>query len=178
MTNTHNKSLSKKAFSELQHIWQPFLRNEIRVWVEFYKYWLNCAAGHPYGTYERPTDVSSVWTGSPERFEMPLFIVRYEDLLHDTKAIMSQVSRFLNAGNPPLCIHMDSNSGSSGAGYERREVHAPGGSLRTAYTPEDVSFMLTHCGELLTTMGYRVTADTSAISGMKLEVLPQTSLAW
>lgn len=40
MTNTHDKNLTKGAFSSLQSIWKEFIVNEAMVWVDFHKYWL------------------------------------------------------------------------------------------------------------------------------------------
>eukprot|EP01041_Mallomonas_annulata_P006866 gene6866-13914_t len=61
MTNTHNKSLSTEAFQSLSLIWDEFLRNEIHVWNNFHKYWIEESSSK----------------------NIPIHVIRFEDLMTD-----------------------------------------------------------------------------------------------
>ena len=71
MTNTHNKSLSPNAFNTLKEVWKAFMINEIKIWREFYSYWLSDA--HIIST----TEVSAI----AHTKQSEILVIRYEDLL-------------------------------------------------------------------------------------------------
>lgn len=53
--------LSVQAFISLKETWIEFVRNEANTWVKFHEYWLKA------------------------RTQLPILIVRYEDLVQDTE---------------------------------------------------------------------------------------------
>jgi hypothetical protein len=71
MTNTHDKSLSPKAFKKLQHVWEPFMINEIKIWRQFYEYWLSGAR----------VVSSTEWSAVVSSKQSEILVIRYEDLL-------------------------------------------------------------------------------------------------
>ena len=54
---SHNKAIPEERVKELSDMWDMFIQDEIKIWVEFHEY----------------------WTKSPQ--DVPTYIVRYEDLL-------------------------------------------------------------------------------------------------
>jgi hypothetical protein len=71
MTNTHDKSLSSDAFKDLQHIWEAFMLNEIKIWEQFYSYWLSGAR----------VVSSTEWGSVVSTKQSEMLVIRYEDLL-------------------------------------------------------------------------------------------------
>jgi len=59
MTNTHDKALARDVFMSLKDTWSKFVANEANTWVEFHRFWMR------------------------KRFECPVLIIRYEDLMLD-----------------------------------------------------------------------------------------------
>lgn len=70
MTNTHDKSLTPSAFSQLQEVWESFVDNEIGVWRRFHEHWLR-------GARPVSSSVGGVVVSTRGR---TLLVVRYEDL--------------------------------------------------------------------------------------------------
>jgi hypothetical protein len=67
--------------------------NEIAVWTNFYKYWLNRAAGRPYGV-DIPDPAVSAGIGSPWEGTVPLLLIRYEDLLEKSNVCIGSMTTY------------------------------------------------------------------------------------
>lgn len=99
MTNTHDKSLSPEAFKELQHIWEAFIINEIKIWQQFYRYWLSDAR----------VISSTEWSTVVSSKQSEMIVIRYEDLLLHKEVRSIVISMYVNmlvSGNGMLskCI--------------------------------------------------------------------------
>lgn len=58
MTNTHHKNLNTKAFQSIRHIFREFIANESKIWNDFHDFWYS----------------------AHEQLNIPMYVVRYEDL--------------------------------------------------------------------------------------------------
>ena len=72
-TNTHTSSLDESVYKKYAAKFESMARHEIKVWCDFHYYWLDTCA----------------------RENIPLMIVRYEDLILNTEKEMLRVMRFL-----------------------------------------------------------------------------------
>jgi hypothetical protein len=68
LTNSHNKSLHESQYERFADRWDGMLRNEIDVWMKFHRYWTS-------------------------KVDIPIIVVRYEDLLVHRYVLNSHVCR-------------------------------------------------------------------------------------
>jgi hypothetical protein len=73
ITNSHSKSIVKEEYERLFHDWEGLVKEESIVWNKFYEYWYKFSTLNDAGIY----------------------IVRYENLITDTKNEMMGVLKFL-----------------------------------------------------------------------------------
>ena len=69
MTGTHTQNISQEIRDKTTKCWEEFALKEIRVWTKFHKYWLEQ--------------------------EIPILLVRYEDLIREPAQVMSRVVQFV-----------------------------------------------------------------------------------
>jgi len=69
MTGTHTQNISLEIREKATKYWEEFAVKEIRVWTHFHKYWLEQ--------------------------EIPILLVRYEDLIREPAKVMSRVVQFV-----------------------------------------------------------------------------------
>jgi len=69
MTGTHTQNISQEIREKTTKYWEEFAVKEIRVWTNFHKYWLEQ--------------------------EIPILLVRYEDLIREPAKVMSRVVQFV-----------------------------------------------------------------------------------
>ncbi|TMW66065.1 hypothetical protein Poli38472_003830 [Pythium oligandrum] len=70
LTNSHNKSLHESQYERFADRWDGMLRNEIEVWMKFHRYWTS-------------------------KVDIPIIVVRYEDLLIHRAETLRRVFLFL-----------------------------------------------------------------------------------
>jgi len=80
-TNTHTESVVEDVYDQHAGKFRGLARSEIHTWMDFLKYWV--IDGHV----------------DAERARLPTLIVRYEDLILQTKSVMEEVMTFLLYGN-------------------------------------------------------------------------------
>ena len=68
-TTSHTKSIHEDDFVKFQKQWQEFVVKEITVWNDFHDFWLNS--------------------------EIPVHLIRYEDILDDPKPALMKLMGFL-----------------------------------------------------------------------------------
>ena len=68
-TNSHHYSIHDDDFKTFNSLWQDFVNIEYTVWDDFHKFWLNC--------------------------KVPIYIVRYEDILERPEPTMKGLVEFL-----------------------------------------------------------------------------------
>ncbi len=69
MTGTHTTSISDDIREKTAQLWEEFVLKEIRVWKKFHSYWLNR--------------------------DIPLLLIRYEDLIRRPDRVMERVIQFV-----------------------------------------------------------------------------------
>lgn len=69
MTGTHTTSLNEEQRTKLQDVWESMVKKEICVWQAFHEFWLSQ--------------------------EIPLLLVRYEDLIRYPYEVMCRVIKFV-----------------------------------------------------------------------------------
>jgi hypothetical protein len=69
VTNTHTTSISEEQRQKYQKDWDAMVLKEVQVWKQFHEYWLSQ--------------------------DIPLLVVRYEDLIRDTDKVMTKVLQFV-----------------------------------------------------------------------------------
>jgi len=69
MTGTHTTSISNDIREKTTQVWEEFVLKEIRVWKKFHLYWLNQ--------------------------DIPLLLIRYEDLIRRPDRVMERVIQFV-----------------------------------------------------------------------------------
>jgi len=72
-TNTHTRSLDESVYIKYADKFEGLAKHEIKVWCEFHYYWLDMC----------------------ERENVPLLIIRYEDLVLNTETEMIRIINFL-----------------------------------------------------------------------------------
>jgi len=72
-TNTHTRSLDESVYTRYADKFEGLAKHEIKVWCEFHYYWLDMC----------------------ERENVPLLVIRYEDLVLNTEAEMIRIINFL-----------------------------------------------------------------------------------
>jgi len=72
-TNTHTRSLDESVYTKYADKFEGLAKHEIKVWCEFHYYWLDMC----------------------ERENVPLLIIRYEDLVLNTETEMIRIINFL-----------------------------------------------------------------------------------
>ena len=104
LTNTHNQTLAEEVRLRFWSKWERMVRHECEVWRRFNEWWLGCC----------------------ELQNMPIMVVRFEDLVSDRQdAVMREVLEFIDSPqhrNP-------SESVRKASGYKPRSGGV-GGSLR------------------------------------------------
>jgi len=78
-TNTHTESVVEDVYTMYAEKFRGLARSEIRTWMDFLKYW--------------------VIDDDIERKRLPTLIVRFEDLILQTKSVMEEVMKFLLYGD-------------------------------------------------------------------------------
>jgi len=73
-TNTHTRTLDESVYAQYAQKFDELTRHEIQIWCDFHYYWMDVC----------------------EKENVPILIVRYEDLILDTEAEMRRVLRFVS----------------------------------------------------------------------------------
>ncbi|KAF1324048.1 Transmembrane 9 superfamily member 2, partial [Globisporangium splendens] len=134
LTNTHNKSLHESQYERFADRWDGLVRNEIDVWMKFHRYWTS-------------------------KVDIPIIVVRYEDLLVHRAETMRRVFLFLT-DKPTLegteweqRIHdVMATSGENSGPYVPRSGKI-GGSFRH-YSDEQFQYILKTANMPLRGFGY------------------------
>jgi hypothetical protein len=134
LTGSHSKSIHNDEYRRLEQEWQGFINDVIPEWVQFHEYWLKYA----------------------EENNVPLYIIRYEDLLTDTKDEVMQMMKFL--------LHYQKIEGTvveekiDSYLLNRRTVYKPrkGTSFHslTNYSEELIKHVFEKCRKMLKILGY------------------------
>lgn len=69
MTGTHTSSISTEIREKTTKIWEDFVMKELVVWKKFHEYWLNA--------------------------DIPILLIRYEDLIRKPDKVMERVIQFV-----------------------------------------------------------------------------------
>lgn len=103
-TNTHTETVTDEVYERLGDKFNSLARNEMKIWIQFHQYWLNK--------------------------DVPILMVRFEDLIADTKREMCRVLEFLMV--KPVNEE-----------WRKRINHTCGGSIATAslgsYRPRSIA---------------------------------------
>mmetsp|Transcript_18614 Transcript_18614/g.17707 ORF Transcript_18614/g.17707 Transcript_18614/m.17707 type:complete len:142 (+) Transcript_18614:590-1015(+) len=75
VTLTHNKQINEDYTKIFPQIWETCIKEDISMWKMWHQYWIEKA----------------------EKQEMPVFFVRYEDVLKDPKKNLEDIFKFLFA---------------------------------------------------------------------------------
>ncbi|ETV96377.1 hypothetical protein H310_10530 [Aphanomyces invadans] len=75
LTNSHNKSVHDSMYCRFATRWDAMIQNEIQIWMKFHAYWI-------------------------AKVDIPIQIVRYEDLLLHRKETMHRVLKFVLNKDP------------------------------------------------------------------------------
>eukprot|EP00510_Aplanochytrium_minuta_P002904 CAMPEP_0184005664 /NCGR_PEP_ID=MMETSP0954-20121128/195_1 /TAXON_ID=627963 /ORGANISM="Aplanochytrium sp, Strain PBS07" /LENGTH=473 /DNA_ID=CAMNT_0026283991 /DNA_START=28 /DNA_END=1449 /DNA_ORIENTATION=+ len=73
LTQTHTKSICESEYSKYSDIWEDFVCEEAKIWVQFHEHWLN----------KRVTS------------KIPVLVVRYEDLIAYRRTSLERIARFV-----------------------------------------------------------------------------------
>ena len=71
VTHTHDTSISDRSMAKYADLFDEFVKENVRVWREFHSYWME---GRP---------------------DIPVYILRFEDVLSHPKETMTKVMKFL-----------------------------------------------------------------------------------
>jgi len=69
LTGTHDQLIAPEGFAANQEVWSKYIRKEISVWHDFYRFWTQS--------------------------NIPIHIIRYEDVMIDPETTYSGVMSFL-----------------------------------------------------------------------------------
>jgi len=94
-TNTHDKRLTPASFETLKEIWKDFVPSEGIIWKYFHEYWISKAN------------------------QLPILVVRYEDLLRNKDEAMETILNFLGKGPTPCGNKSKGIKRASGGGISR-----------------------------------------------------------
>ena len=87
-TNTHTRSLDESVYVKYATKFENLVKHEIEIWCKFHYYWLDIC----------------------EKENVPILIVRYEDLVLDTEGEMMRVMEFMMDGNNNVVDDDDSTT--------------------------------------------------------------------
>ena len=145
LTATHHLSLDPSEFKHLSKEWNNHIEMETMIWKEFHKYWLT-------------TDI-------------PVIIVRYEDLLVNRESEMKRLYRFLyRTGSGDNVIYNERllravKDLTSGHVYKPRSANiAPNFEH---FTAEQQDYVLGQCQDYLHHFGYSKPNDTGKETASK-----------
>jgi len=74
-TNTHTETVTDEVYAMLQEKFVGLVQNEMSIWIRFHRYWL-------------------------EQVDIPILVVRFEDLIRDPASQMDRVLQFLSHLDP------------------------------------------------------------------------------
>ena len=112
LTNTHTESLTDETFQKFHDTWEGLVKDEIKTWRDFHLYWLSLVRKSTSKSEDNNKSNSNTNTA------VPLLVVRYEDLVRETREVMKRVLAF-TMGKP--LIHMRGKDGDGiGAFWEKR----------------------------------------------------------
>lgn len=72
LTNTHTEKVTDEVYDRFQDFFQELVTNEMRVWLDFTKYWVDSHSAN----------------------DIPLLIVRYEDLIQNPRGELERILGF------------------------------------------------------------------------------------
>lgn len=81
-TKSHTKSVTREVYQRFRHKFTLLIQNEIHVWLKFHQFWLQ----------------QQLLEGDPDT-AIPVLVVRYEDLVHDTQNQLCRILAF-SLGKP------------------------------------------------------------------------------
>ena len=106
LTNTHTETLTDESFEKFNDTWEDLVKKETKTWRDFYLFWLNEVRKQKSGN------------GNSRKNSVPLLVVRYEDLISETREVMRRVLAF-TMGKP--LIHKRGEDGDGiGVFWEHR----------------------------------------------------------
>ena len=137
LTATHHLSLDPSEFQHLAKVWNEHIEMETMIWKEFHKYWLTR--------------------------DIPVIVVRYEDLLVNRESEMKRLYRFLyRTGSGGDVVYNERilraiEDLTSGHVYKPRSANiAPNFEH---FTPEQQDYVLGQCQDFLHHFGYTKPKD-------------------
>ncbi len=80
MTGTHTTTITPEVREKTKKVWEEYVMKEIRVWIDFHDWWMSR--------------------------DIPLLVIRYEDIVRDPAKVMSRVIPFVLEVKRlvPVCI--------------------------------------------------------------------------
>eukprot|EP00943_MAST-04B_sp_MAST-4B-sp1_P002859 g2859.t1 len=132
LTATHHLSLDPTEFEHLSKVWNDHIILETEIWKEFHKYWLTR--------------------------DIPVIIVRYEDLLVNRESEMKRLYRFLyRTGNDDNVVYSERilnaiKDLTSGHVYKPRSANVEPSFEH--YTEDQKQYVLGQCQDFLYHFGY------------------------
>jgi hypothetical protein len=122
LTNTHTEKVTEEIYDRFQDFFQAFVRNEMKVWLDFLKFWAT-------------------------RSDIPVLMVRYEDLILNPRSQLERILNFYAKGDkgmPAADVWKDridivlANQNSHGyqSSSDNKSHSSVGRSVSTRYTPE------------------------------------------
>jgi len=104
LTNTHTESLTKETFQDFFDTWEALVKDEIVTWRDFHLYWLS--------------KIQKKSNKNTNEAAVPILVVRYEDLIRETREVMRRVIAFTLG--KPLIKRMGQDGDDIGAFWENR----------------------------------------------------------
>lgn len=119
LTNTHTEKVIDEVYDRHRDFFQDLVRNEMRIWLEFLKFWI-------------------------DKSDIPVLIVRYEDLLLNPRRQLERILNFYTKTNNANDLWNDrlrtvmANRSSHGyqSSGDNKSHSSIGRSISTRYNPE------------------------------------------
>eukprot|EP00546_Thalassionema_frauenfeldii_P004996 CAMPEP_0178908092 /NCGR_PEP_ID=MMETSP0786-20121207/7731_1 /TAXON_ID=186022 /ORGANISM="Thalassionema frauenfeldii, Strain CCMP 1798" /LENGTH=321 /DNA_ID=CAMNT_0020579957 /DNA_START=128 /DNA_END=1093 /DNA_ORIENTATION=- len=94
LTNTHTNTVTNSVYQQYRDTFEDFSKNEMKVWLQFYRYWLDA--------------------------KVPVLLVRFEDLIANMEREMMRIATFLEMKNIERVRHGCSEDLSRLGSYQPR----------------------------------------------------------
>jgi len=118
-TCSHTETVTDEVYGRFRDKYRRLIQNEIKVWLRFHEFWFH------------------------KQQDIPVMIVRFEDLLHDTK---HQLERIFEFSNTPVSKDMVERA--ANGSKQRMGSYRPRQSSREKHlTPDLVEYIHKTCGD-------------------------------
>ncbi|OQS00964.1 hypothetical protein ACHHYP_20085 [Achlya hypogyna] len=135
LTNSHNKSVHDSQYERFAARWDKMIENEVQVWIRFHQYWTS-------------------------RVDIPIMVVRYEDLMVNRRESLHRVFKFILGKEPKDSLwgsewgdRIQSVLSADDTGPYKPRSGKIGASFRH-YSPAQFQHVLTTARPLLRQFGY------------------------